>query len=531
MNPDRRIWWSLVIALTVMVLSLGAGAEEAPESEAPDAHEEPEDVLNRETPRGSVSGYLEAANDGDFEKAARYLDRRNLPKAAAAYSPELLARRLKIILDRTLWVDLDSLSDDPEGFVGDDLPRYRDALGEIEFGRGTVTLYMQRVPTDRDLEIWKISNHTVARIPELYAEWGYPPVAEWMRRHVPDVRFLDIELFKWLRGLIVAVLATPIMLAIGWALARVLTINRSQWFPDLRRFFMGPVTATVVVVVSARAIASLGIGGVGYEMFRTGTFTTIGVTWVLVVATTMVIKLYADFLRRRGRSNTLVLLKPIGASIKTLIVVLALLVWLDNAGFQITALLAGLGIGGVAVALVLQKPLEDVFGAISLYTQQPIRIGDYGMFAGIAGTIEEITLRNTRVRTLANTLITIPNAKLAAEPIENYSAREKILFRTTLRVRTDSAPDRVRDLLRRIQELLHDHERIIDQGARVRLVRIGVDAIELEVFAYVATRVFVDYLEIAEELNLALLDAVAAAGTTLAVPTQTLMLESAPSSD
>jgi len=95
-----------------------------------------------------------------------------------------------------------------------------------------------------------------------------------------------------------------------------------------------------------------------------------------------------------------------------------------------------------------------------------------------------------------------------------------------LRIRTDTAPDQVRDLLRRIDAVLHEHERVINDDARVRLVRLGKDAIELEIFAYVSTREFVQYLEIAEEINLAIINAVAAAGTALAVPAHSLKLES-----
>ena len=522
------------IAISTLFLGALAVAEEAAETPAEETPAEVTestiaDALGRETPRGSMTGYFEAADAGDFETAARFLDQRNLPREARSWESDRLARRLKVVLDRKLWIDVDSLSDDPEGFLADSLPKYRDLLGEIDGAEGKVTLLLQRVPGDSDLFIWKISNATVGQIPALYAQWGYPVWADWLRHRVPKVRFLDVELFKWVSGFSVAFLSLPVLLAVGWGLAKVTTIHRPHLFTDVRHFFMVPVSATLFFVITGNVMLNLGIGGVGQDISRAKTLTTIGVTWILLTAVNLTRKVYSEHLVAQGRSSSMVLLKPIGSAVKTTIVVLAALTWMDNAGFEITALLTGLGIGGVAVALVLQKPLEDVFGAVTLYTQQPIRIGDYGMFAGIAGTIEEISLRNTRVRTLANTLVTIPNAKLAAEPIENYSARQKILYRTPLRIRTDTEPDQVRNLLQGIERLLAEHEEVINDDARVRLVRLGEDAIELEIFAYVSTQEFVHYLEVAEELNLSIIDAVAAAGTTLAVPAHSLTLEGAAS--
>ena len=132
------------------------------------------------------------------------------------------------------------------------------------------------------------------------------------------------------------------------------------------------------------------------------------------------------YLHNRGRPGVLVLLHPAANAIKVFIAVGASLIYLDKFGINITTVLAGLGIGGIAVALALQKPMEDMLGAISLYTQQPIRVGDFCRIGGRTGTVEEIGLRTTRLRTLAHTLIAVPNHRLVNEPIDNISARGNI---------------------------------------------------------------------------------------------------------
>ena len=235
--------------------------------------------------------------------------------------------------------------------------------------------------------------------------------------------------------------------------------------------------------------------------------------------------IYSNRLDERGRAGAGVLLRPVGSAIKLLIAAGAVLIYMDKLGINITTVLAGLGVGGIAIALALQRPMEDVFGAVTLYTQQPIRVGDFCRIGTETGTIEEIGLRTTRIRTLANTVIAIPNAKLATEPIDNISAREKILYRPTLRLRYDTAPDQLQQILEGIRDLFSSHERILQDNHRVRFKEIADDALLVEAYAYVDTTVWPEYLELAEELNIRILEIVAQAGTSLSLPARTLHVE------
>jgi MscS family membrane protein len=147
------------------------------------------------------------------------------------------------------------------------------------------------------------------------------------------------------------------------------------------------------------------------------------------------------------------------------------------------------------------------------------------------GTIEEIGLRTTRIRTIANTLIAIPNARLANGPIDNISARSKILFRPTLRLKYDTSPEQLRRILDDVREMLGTHDRVLHDNHRVRFTNIADDALLIEVYAYVNTREWAVYLELAEELNMRILGIVAQAGTTLSLPARTLHIEQTDSAD
>jgi MscS family membrane protein len=246
--------------------------------------------------------------------------------------------------------------------------------------------------------------------------------------------------------------------------------------------------------------------------------------WVVFAGINLVRNVYSEHLQKEGRDGALVLLRPVGNAIKLLIFVAAILIYLDRLGINITTVLAGLGVGGIAVALALQKPMEDIFGAITLYSQQPVRVGDFCRIGTTTGTIEEIGLRTTFIRTIANTRIAVPNSRLASEAIDNISAREKILYRPSLRLRYDTEPVQIRQVLDGIRELLENHERVLE-GHRVRFKEIGDDALKVEVFANFDTTDWQEYLQLAEEMNLSILEIVATAGTSLSLPASTLHIE------
>jgi MscS family membrane protein len=169
------------------------------------------DPLDRETPRSSATAFLLAAERGDFERAARYLDFRNLPRSVRELDQAELAEQLYLVITRSMWIDLDGISDEVAGAHADSLPGYRDLLGEVVADGELVKLLLQKVPADEEGQyIWKISNATVAEVPALYELYGYPEWVEWFRAKFPSrASFLGVELFKWAIQLIVVVLIWP----------------------------------------------------------------------------------------------------------------------------------------------------------------------------------------------------------------------------------------------------------------------------------------------------------------------------------
>lgn len=267
------------------------------------------------------------------------------------------------------------------------------------------------------------------------------------------------------------------------------------------------------------------------EVLQARTLLTMALVWLAMWAVDFLLARLTERYERRNQSLARVNLSPLGTGIKTALVIIAAVVWLHNLGVDVTAILAGLGIGGLAVALALQKPIENLIPAITLYASQPVTVGDLYRFGDTIGTVEEIGLRATKVRTLDNTVITVPNVDFAQTQLENYSKRKMIWYHPQIRLRHETTPDQIRFILVEIRKLLYAHPKILPDPARIRFQEFGSCSFNLEIFAYVDVTDYGVFLEVAEDLNLRIMDIVQKAGSSFALPSQSLFMERGKGSD
>jgi MscS family membrane protein len=200
------------------------------------------------------------------------------------------------------------------------------------------------------------------------------------------------------------------------------------------------------------------------------------------------------------------------------IFLVAALLILASWGYNTNAILAGLGVGGLAVALAAQKTLENLFGAVSLITDRPVLVGDFCQFGTQSGTVEDIGLRSTRIRTNDRTTVTIPNANFSTMTIENFSRRDRIWFHPTVRLRRDTSPDKVREMMDAVDAVLKSHPLVQPADVPIRFTKITDYSLDLEIFAYVATADYDEYLKVQSELLLKLLVAAEEHRVGLAMP-------------
>jgi MscS family membrane protein len=206
---------------------------------------------------------------------------------------------------------------------------------------------------------------------------------------------------------------------------------------------------------------------------------------------------------------------------KIMAVIVGILVILYIAGINIAAALTGLGIGGIAIAFAAQKTLENLFGGIMIISDQPIRVGDFCRAGDHIGTVENIGLRSTRIRTLKRTVVSVPNGQLALMSLENYAMRDKTWFHHTLHLRHETTADQLRYILAEIRKMLYEHSKVESSLARIRFIGFGKSSLDLEVFAYVLETEYEAFLHVQEDLLLRFMDIIESSGSGFAFPSQT----------
>ena len=219
------------------------------------------------------------------------------------------------------------------------------------------------------------------------------------------------------------------------------------------------------------------------------------------------------------------LVRLVSKLVAVLLAIYVLTILAEKLGVPVAPLLAGLGVGGLAVALAVRPTIENIFAGFVLFADSPVRVGEFCQFGDKMGTIESIGLRSVQVRGLDRTLITVPNADFSQLQLVNFTRRDAILLQTRLQLRYDTTPDQLRLVLARLRELLIKHPRVSPDPARVRFVEYSASSLDLEVFAFVQTREFSEFLAIQEDINLRIKDIVEASGSGFAFPSQTLYVE------
>ena len=193
-------------------------------------------------------------------------------------------------------------------------------------------------------------------------------------------------------------------------------------------------------------------------------------------------------------------------------------------GLPILSLLAGLGIGGLAVALAIRPTLENLIGGVILYIDRPVRVGDFCSFGDRMGTVEAIGIRSTHIRGMDRTLVSVPNAQFADMQIVNWAKCDEMLIDETIGVRYETTADQLRYLLAQLRLMLHAHPRINSDNVRVRFCGYGDSSLNINIRVYAQTREWNDFFAIREDIFLRMYTIVEEAGSGFAFPSQTLYM-------
>ena len=477
------------------------------------------DPYNRLTPRSTVEGFLAYASEGEFQDAARYLDLRYLPGSLKDLSGAELARRLYVVLTRAADLNIDSISTSPGGRRRDGLPRSMERIARVKTPEKSVDILLELVPRKDGVKVWNFSRKTVAQIPLLYKYYGMRPFEKKLSRFFPDVLFLGWHLWQWAAYLILTAAAFLAAWLVTWILYLLLKVKKGEQRAETGSFIKGPLRLVLWLYLSRLAAEFLMPSAEIAQLLNAGTIFTIALCWAAIKSIDIIYGMWSEHLQQHGQASTVVLLRPFRTVVRITFIITALLMWLDNMGFKVSTLLAGLGVGGLAVALAAQNVFKNLLGTVMILVDRPYNVGERIVVKGYDGEVEEIGLRSTKIRLLNGHQTSIPNDEIERAPVENIGRRPHIRRKQDIRLAMDTSPQKAERAVEIIRELLDHHEGMREgHPPRVFLDKFNNDSLNIVMYYWYHPAEYWNFLDFSQKLNLAILWAFEKEGIRLALP-------------
>ncbi len=514
---------SLLLAAITANAQLLPGTSNKP---ADTAAETPKDSLGRRTPRGTVEGFISAIGEADYIQASQYLE---LNKRT--YRKE--AERIRIV---TVFQRLLDQSGDiqPYGFISnketgrtdeEKIAEGADLVGSITAAGETINLIVKNTAPPDEPAMWLFSAETVEDVLSINTDSDLL-VDKVLPEVLKERRLGGVPVGHWL---VVVVLIMLAYLA-AWAIISILSlIIRAVWKKAREektalvvKAFELPFRLYLTVWIFVAISQEIGISIIVRQRFSVITV-TIGIVSILMLLWRIadLVSIYTkDRMTARKRISAISIIMFLRRTAKVAIVIFGIIAVLGALGVDVTAGIAALGIGGIALALGAQKTMENFVGSVTLIADQPIRVGDFCKIGDTSGTVESIGMRSTRLRTAARTIVTIPNGDFSSSKIENYAHRDRFLFNPHFYFRIETTPDQIRYLLVELRALLYAHPKVLNSPPIVRFTGIVSSSLKIEVISYVEAPNWDTAQEIHEDLLLRMMDIVAQSGTFFAIPTQ-----------
>ncbi len=341
---------------------------------------------------------------------------------------------------------------------------------------------------------------------------------------------LGLQLWQWLAVPVLVVLVALLTVLLGKLssvlLMRLARGRKTEGDDKIVLRLDGPLKVWWAALLGKILLPVLGLSDGVEGGFQRALKVALGLAffWGVLSAVTAWTEHFAVSSFAQSRPGSRALVNLFGRIARVALVVLAILATLSELGYSVTSLLAGLGLGGLALALGAQKTLENVFGAFALAVDQPFREGDFVKIEDFVGTVENIGLRSTRIRTLDRTLVSIPNGKLADQRLETFAVRDRIRFTTTVNLVYGTTAEQLREVMKGFEAAMRAQPSLWPDAVVVRFVSFGSSSLDVEVMCWFITTDFNEFRRIREEVLLGFMEVVEKAGSSFAFPTRTVHL-------
>jgi len=493
------------------------------------------------SPQATMSTYLTAMNDGDIPTAVTTLDLSQINPVIRADEGAKAANLLFAILNRTEYIDVKQLPIDPES-VTYTYWTYRNRLsGELV---GEIVL------AQTDSGMWQFSADSIAALPAIWELMKDRPVIPGLK----DVSEIDFEPSTWLKS----------RMPEAW-LAPFAGLERWQWFGILTLIGVTAIFSFLVKEIVRRSLdrrakngddgtlkrSSVHIGRASSWLFAfilihfglpflgLPTYIHTPLLFLVTVGLYMAIGWFLfgvldrmiNFAARKAAAISdkgQRLVAPVAAKLGRALIAIGVLIAMFSAfGVNVTALVAGLGIGGLVLALAAKDSVENLFGSFTILMEMPFGIGDWVKIGDVEGVVEEINLRSTRIRTFSDSIIVLPNKNLITAAMENMGARRRRQFKTDLLVDPHSTATQVRDLCRRIEEELKENPGIDNDSAYCNLHNFGENSFRVLLSCYITAPDYGEELRVRQDVLTKIIEISDEMGVGVATPVRAVQIEPA----
>jgi MscS family membrane protein len=502
----------------------------APQQTAPAPTEEPSpESATPDSPRASLGAFLQAADSGRWQDAARYLLLTDEQRPRGAQ----LAERLKGVIDSRRLIDLEAVSGESGGLVDDKLPPTLEDVTASDAAATDVQLRMVKT-SDAQGSFWAFSHNTVGSIDSWYR--ALPD--RWIRDLFAGTRF-DVLLRPGFFGVLWwHWIVLPILAFLAWGLGRGLrsmlgsavrglTKRTATSLDDALLGSIGPpLTLILGIALFATGAALIQITREAIQFVRVFTrpILVFAVFWALWRSVPVLVAWATTRSWAVSSPSARNMLSIASNIFRGVIVALGIIAVIAALGYPVTTVLAGLGIGGLALAFGAQKTVENVFGSVSLAVDQPFRIGDFVKVEDFVGTVEDIGLRSTRFRTLDRTVVSIPNGKLADQRLESFEVRDRMRLATTIGLTYDTTQSQMKTVLAGLERVLRTHPHIWPDAVVVKFKEFAASSLDIEIMAWFNVPTWGDFQVCRQEVLLGFMGVVEEAGAGFAFPTRTVHL-------
>jgi len=509
-----------VLAAEANILGVGGQTEEVVNTSVPDS-------FGRDTPRYTVQGFIKALGDNDYLLASNYL---NLSKSD---NPTTVVRQFKQALDAggRFQPDL-QINNTPEGNLSDQLPPSQENVGVINVGDKSVPLVLERVASKQGEQYWQFSNDTLSSIPEVIENYQPTLVSRYTIDSLDGKKLFGYQISDILAALAIIVSSFIFTYIVVWLLYYLLKLIyprlRGETLPLPNNVIL-PLTVVITALILAEVMVYAGISVTLREPIKrfTDIASWVATTWLLLRVIDSIFTRAVNLSYKKNYTERVSILGLMRKVVKALLLIFAVIVIFGNLGFDLTTGIAALGVGGLALALGAQKTIENLVGSVVVVADSPVRIGDYCSFGNQAGTVIDIGIRSSRVRTLNRTIVTVPNSDFSSMQIENYTSRDMFHFLHNLYIKRNADIDVVFKMVKKLDQFLDEHELTNQEWNQANISELRQDCYVIQLRAYINAVDSIEFYRKQDDLLVDVLTLVKKYDVEHALPTQQLIVNQA----